>query len=111
MVQHCTAATNTGVKRGLVLCTRNSARSQMVDALPQLIADDQFTACSAGTHPVGPHPMAVEVMKELRVDVRHHRSNHISATNSLQTNAASHAYAPSSAKVYLSRPAQRARTE
>src|SRR5262245_22496613 len=52
-------------KRVLFLCTGNSARSQMAEALLRLIAGDHFEAESAGTHPAGLNPMTVEVMEEM----------------------------------------------
>ncbi len=38
---------------------------------------NRFSASSAGTHPSKVHPLAVEVMKELGVDISHHRSKSI----------------------------------
>jgi arsenate reductase len=64
-------------KKVLFLCTGNSARSQMAEALLGLIAGDLFEAYSAGTHPAGLNPMTVEAMKELGVDIAHHRSKHV----------------------------------
>ena len=64
-------------QRILFLCTGNSARSQMAEALLRLIAGDHFDAESAGTYPAGLHPMTVEVMQEIGVDIRHHRSKHV----------------------------------
>lgn len=64
-------------QRVLFLCTGNSARSQMAEALLGLIAGDHFEGKSAGTHPAGLNPMTVEGMQELGVNVRHHRSNHV----------------------------------
>jgi arsenate reductase (thioredoxin) len=64
-------------QRILFLCTGNSARSQMAEALLRSIAGDHFEAESAGTHPAGLHPMTVEVMQEIGVDIRHHRSKHV----------------------------------
>ena len=49
----------------------------MDEALLQLIAGRHFEVASAGTHPVGVKPMTIEVMKELGVDVRHHRSKSV----------------------------------
>src|SRR5262245_15744510 len=63
--------------RILFLCTGNSARSQMAEALLRLIAGDHFEAESAGIHPAGLHSMTVEVMQEIGVDVRHHRSKSV----------------------------------
>ncbi len=64
-------------KRVLFLCTGNSARSQMAEALLGMIAGEQFEAQSAGTHPAGLNPVTVEIMRELGHDVRHHRSKHV----------------------------------
>ena len=64
-------------QRILFLCTGNSARSQMAEALLRLIAGDQFESESAGTHPAGLHPMTVEAMRDIGVDVRHQRSKHV----------------------------------
>lgn len=64
-------------QRILFLCTGNSARSQMAEALLRLIAGDYFEAESAGTHPVGLNPLTVETMQELGVDVGDHRSKRV----------------------------------
>ena len=56
-------------RRVLFLCTGNSARSQMAEGLLRYLAGDQFDVCSAGTHPVGLNPRAVEVMQELQIDI------------------------------------------
>ncbi len=64
-------------QRMLFLCTGNSARSQMAEALLRLIAGDHFDVASAGTHPAGLNPMTVEAMQEIGADVRHHRSKHL----------------------------------
>src|SRR5215471_16795291 len=64
-------------KRVLFLCTGNSARSQMAEALLRLIAGDHFEAESAGTHPAGLNPMTVETMQEIGVDVSDHRSKNL----------------------------------
>jgi arsenate reductase (thioredoxin) len=64
-------------QRILFLCTGNSARSQMAEALLRLIAGNHFEADSAGTHPAGLNPITIEAMQEIGVDVRHHRSKHV----------------------------------
>lgn len=66
-------------KRVLFLCTGNSARSQMAEALLGLIAGDHFEASSAGTHPAGLNPVTVEAMQHVGVDVRQYRSKHVNA--------------------------------
>jgi len=49
----------------------------MAEALLRSIAGDHFEAVSAGTHPAGLNPMTIEVMQELGVDIRHHRSKSV----------------------------------
>ncbi|MCC7054735.1 MAG: hypothetical protein IT355_15795 [Gemmatimonadaceae bacterium] len=52
--------------RILVLCTRNSARSQMAEALFATAGAGRITAASAGSDPgPGVHPLAVEALAEL----------------------------------------------
>jgi len=51
----------------LFLCTGNSARSQMAEALLRHHAGDQFEAYSAGLEPKGIHPYAEQVMQEIGV--------------------------------------------
>ena len=66
-------------QRILFLCTGNSARSQMAEALMRLMAGDRFEVDSAGTQPAGLNPLTVEAMQEIGVDIRHHRSKHVDA--------------------------------
>ena len=57
-------------KTALVLCTGNSCRSQMGEGLLNKYFGDQLVGYSAGTRPAGyVHPLAIEVMKELDVDL------------------------------------------
>jgi len=54
----------------LFVCLHNAGRSQMSQVLFERIAGDQHTAISAGTTPAEHvHPEAVEVMRELNVDL------------------------------------------
>ena len=61
----------------LFLCTGNSCRSQMAEGWLRHLAGDRFDVASAGTHPVGLNPMAVEVMKDVGVDISRHHSKSI----------------------------------
>jgi arsenate reductase len=62
-------------KRVLVLCTGNSARSQMAEGLINRYLGDEWEAVSAGTKPSGyVHPMAIEAMAELGIDISEGRS-------------------------------------
>ena len=56
-------------KRVLILCTGNSARSQMAEGLLRHLAGDRFEVFSAGTKPVGLNPNAVAVMSETGIDI------------------------------------------
>ena len=49
----------------LFLCTGNSARSQMAEALLRRYAGDRFEAYSAGLEPQGIHPLTTQVMAEI----------------------------------------------
>ena len=53
--------------RVLFLCTGNSCRSQMAEALLRHEASDQFEACSAGLEPKSVHPMTLQVLREAGV--------------------------------------------
>lgn len=61
----------------LFLCTGNSARSQMAEALLRREAGDRFEVYSAGTKPAGINPLTVRVMNELGIDMSSHRSRHL----------------------------------
>jgi arsenate reductase len=64
-------------QRVLFLCTGNSARSQMAEALLRNIAGDRYVTFSAGTAPVGLNPLAVAVMKELGIDISHQQPKRV----------------------------------
>ena len=62
-------------KRILFLCTGNSARSQMAEALMNHLGGNQFIAFSAGSSPTGTvHPMAIETMREMHLDISGNKS-------------------------------------
>jgi len=55
--------------RVLILCTGNSARSQMAEGLLRRLGDDQFEVSSAGVNPTAVRPEAVAVMSEVGIDI------------------------------------------
>jgi len=63
--------------RVLFLCTGNSARSQMAEAILGQLAGDGVEAASAGSRPKPLHPEAVRVMREHGIDISGRRSKHL----------------------------------
>ncbi|HEV8385106.1 MAG TPA: arsenate reductase ArsC [Candidatus Acidoferrales bacterium] len=61
----------------LVLCTGNSARSQMAEGILRWLSKGEMEVHSAGTHPSQVHPFAIAVMKELGVDISGQRSKSV----------------------------------
>lgn len=64
-------------KRVLILCTGNSARSQMAEGLLRHDAGDRFEVESAGVNPSIVRPEAIQAMKEIGIDILSHRSKSI----------------------------------
>jgi arsenate reductase len=64
-------------KRVLVLCTGNSARSQMGEGLFRAEGREEFEVFSAGTKPSSVRPEAITVMKEIGIDISGHRSKSV----------------------------------
>ncbi len=64
-------------QRVLILCTGNSARSQMAEGLLRSMAPERFAVFSAGTKPSFVRPEAVIAMRELGVDLSSHRSKSV----------------------------------
>jgi arsenate reductase (thioredoxin) len=62
----------------LFLCTGNSARSQMGEALLRKHAGDSFEVYSAGIEPKGMNPYTVRVMQEIGLDLSGQRSKSVS---------------------------------
>ena len=60
--------------RVLIVCTGNSARSQMAERLLRHEGGDRFEVYSAGTDPGTLRPEAVAVMKEMSIDISQQRS-------------------------------------
>jgi arsenate reductase len=61
----------------LFLCTANSARSQMAEALVNHDMGDRYVAFSAGTSPTAPRPEALKVLAEIGIDHSRARSKSI----------------------------------
>jgi arsenate reductase len=59
-------------KRVLFVCIQNSARSQMAEAFLNQMCSDEYEAHSAGLEPGALNPLAVEVMREIGVDISAH---------------------------------------
>ena len=64
-------------KRVLILCTGNSARSQMAEGLLRHDSGDRFDVESAGTKPSHVRPEAIQVMREIGIDISAHRSKSV----------------------------------
>ena len=62
----------------LVICTGNSARSQMAEGFFNTHGEGKVEAQSAGTHPAHVNPFAIRAMAEIGIDISHHRSKSIS---------------------------------
>jgi arsenate reductase len=62
----------------LILCTGNSCRSHLAEGILRTAAGDLLEVHSAGSKPAGyVHPVAIEVMREIGIDISHHRSKHM----------------------------------
>ncbi len=61
----------------LFLCVANSARSQMAEGLGRMVFGDRLPVESAGSEPSRVNPWAVEVMREIGVDLSSHRSKSV----------------------------------
>ncbi len=64
-------------KEVLFICTHNSARSQLAEGLVNALYSDRLKAFSAGTEKTRVNPLAVEVLREIGIDISHHTSKTI----------------------------------
>jgi arsenate reductase len=64
-------------KQVLFLCVANSARSQMAEGLARMIFGHRVPVQSAGSEPSVVNPYAIEVMRELGLDLTTHRSKSV----------------------------------
>jgi arsenate reductase (thioredoxin) len=65
------------MKKVLFLCVANSARSQMAEGLARKLFGSRLSVMSAGSEPSHVNPFAIEVMREIGVDVSHHESKSV----------------------------------
>ena len=62
----------------LILCTGNSCRSHLAEGILRAALGDGYNVQSAGSNPAGyVHPLAIQVMKEITLDISKHRSKHL----------------------------------
>ena len=65
------------MKKVLFLCSHNSARSHMAEGFLRAFYNDKYEAFSSGIEKTSVNPYAVEVMKEIGIDISDHRSKSI----------------------------------
>lgn len=63
--------------RVLFLCTHNSSRSQMAEGLLRARGGERYQVFSAGTQPRSVHPLAIQAMSEIGIDLHEHWSKGI----------------------------------
>jgi arsenate reductase len=62
----------------LILCTGNSCRSHMAEGILRAAAGDILDVQSAGSKPAGyVHPLAIEALAEIGIDISAHHSKHM----------------------------------
>ncbi len=62
----------------LILCTGNSCRSHLAEGILRAALTDDFRVASAGSQPAGyVHPLAIQVMQEIGIDISNHHSKHL----------------------------------
>jgi len=64
-------------KRVLILCTGNSARSQMAEGLLREMAGERFDVESAGVAPLAVRGEAIQAMQEIGIDISGHNSKSV----------------------------------
>lgn len=67
------------MKRVLILCTGNSARSQMAEGLLKSFSQNKLAVYSAGITPKGVHPLAIRAMSEIGIDISQQKSEAVTA--------------------------------
>ncbi|MFH1263301.1 MAG: arsenate reductase ArsC [Pseudomonadota bacterium] len=66
--------------RVVFVCTGNSVRSQMAEALLREIGEDRFEVASSGVRPAGIHPVTIRVLSEVGIDISKARSKSVDET-------------------------------
>ena len=62
----------------LILCTGNSCRSHLAEGILRAAVGNHLRVASAGSKPAGHvHPLAIQVMKEIGIDLAQHHSKHL----------------------------------
>lgn len=64
-------------KRILFICTHNSARSQMAEALINKFHSEEYEAHSAGTEPTAVSPYAIRAMAEIGINISNNHAKHV----------------------------------
>lgn len=65
------------IKKILILCTGNSARSQMAEGLLKHITQSKYEINSAGTKPSIVRPEAIKALAEIGIDISNNRSKSV----------------------------------
>ena len=71
-------------KKVLLICTHNSARSQMAEGLLNHLYESKYEAYSAGTKPSTVNPYAINAMVEIGIDISKNRSKSIDEFSSTE---------------------------
>jgi protein-tyrosine-phosphatase len=71
----------------LFLCVQNSARSQMAEGIARFLATPGVTVSSAGSSPAFVRPQAIQVLKEIGIDISGHRSKAIEEIDAASVDA------------------------
>ena len=64
-------------KKVLFICTGNACRSQIAHGLLKDLSSETFEVFSAGSQPSKVHPISIEVMEEIGIDISKYTSDHI----------------------------------
>lgn len=71
----------------LFLCVQNSARSQMAEGIARALAPERVQVSSAGSSPAYVRPQAIEVMREIGIDIRKQESKGLDSIDLAEVDA------------------------